>query len=262
MLSTEWLQYYREVSQTLLTVVDVETTGSLAHSSRVTEISVLQATLSAGIVHQTTTLVNPEVAIPPNIVRITGITQTMVDQAPPIAEAWPTFLPLLTEGTLTAHNLAFDYAFLQAECKRAGLTFYRPKHQQLCTVQLARLMLPDLPSRSLPDLVRHFQFAVGRSHRAEADTQACWLLARHLLTELLTEPDAVLLARFAKQRIPLKEAASLLGCSQKQARSQLETAGVPARAVGQGRNSTLIYRRGDVERVVAALQAESQPSLW
>lgn len=264
MRSTELLHYYRWVSQQQLTVVDVETTGSLAHNSRVMEISVLQATLKEGIQHQQTDLINPQTSIPPQITHITGISQDMVAPAPSAAEIFPGYLPLLRSGVLTAHNLEFDYSFLRMETTRLGMSLIRPTTEQLCTVQLARLMLADLPSRSLPNLVRHFRFQVDCSHRAEADTLACWLLAKRLLTEIANQPDAVLLDRFYQQWIPLKEAAKLLKCSTKVGRSRLESAGIGVRPVGQGRYSTLMYRRGEVEQLCLHEQAEEplQPSLF
>jgi DNA polymerase III subunit epsilon len=121
----------------------------------------------------------------------------------------------------------------------------------LCTVQLARLMLPDLPSRSLPDLVQHFQFQVGRSHRAEADTLACWLLAKRLLTEILSESDDILLAKFARQWMPIRIIAKLMGCSPSEGRSRLAAIGAESRRGGRNGNGKLMYRRGDVERVLA-----------
>ncbi|WP_228035346.1 3'-5' exonuclease [Oculatella sp. LEGE 06141] len=250
MLSTELLTYYRKLSQSLFTVVDVETTGRFADSDRVIEISVLQATLADGIALQRTDLINPQVAIPSNISRFTGIAQWMVDAAPTAADILPAYLPLLNTGVLTAHNVEFDDSFLQSEYQRLGTAFQRPVEQQLCTVQLSRLMLPDLPSRRLPYLVKHFQFDVGSSHRAGADTLACWLLTERLLTELLKEPDPVLLATFARQWMPLRVAATLLGCSSTEGRSRLEAAGVQSRHVGRGNRETWMYRRGDVERVV------------
>ena len=249
MLSKELLGYYRHVSQQMLTVVDVETTGRFANCDRMMEVSVLQATLTDGIQQQQTYLINPQIPIPDRIVRFTGITPAMVAMAPVAADVLPALLLPLSQGVLTAHNLEFDYSFLQTEFDRLGIAFSRPVDQQLCTVQLSRLMLPQLRSRSLPDLVQHFQFDVGRSHRAAADTLACWLLAKHLLTEILNEDDEVLLARFAYQRMPLKYAAELLGCSLAEAQEQLKAAQVPAKFVGWGKKGTWIYRRGDVERV-------------
>ena len=189
MLSTELLAYYRRISQGLLTVVDVETTGHRPPLSRVIEVSVLQATLAEGIQQQQTHLLNPQVKVPASITRFTGISQAMVDAAPISADVWHEYLPLLNTGILTAHNLAFDYGFLKSELNFVDVPFSRPEDEQLCTVILSRLMLPDLPSRSLPNLVEHFGFDVGRSHRAEADTLACWLLAERLLTEIQQESD-------------------------------------------------------------------------
>jgi DNA polymerase III subunit epsilon len=257
-LSTELLTHYRYLSQQCFTVVDVETTGRYAWDNRVMELSILQATLLGGIQAQQTDLINPLASIPLKIVRFTGITQSMVDAAPPATEILPNYLSRLSQGVLTAHNLEFDYSFLQAEYARLGTQFVRSEAEQLCTVKLARLMLPDLRSRSLPDLVHHFQFKVGKSHRAEADTHACWLLTERLLTEILNEPDSVLLARFARQWIPLKEAANLLDCSPVVARSKLEAAGLASRFVGRGRSGTWMYRRGAVEQVVHGL-AELNP---
>jgi DNA polymerase-3 subunit epsilon len=222
------------------------------------EISVLQATLQAGILHQQTHLINPGVPIPAKITEFTGITQAMVDRASEPEPIWQAILPLLNQGILTAHNLRFDYGFIQSECDRLDIVFSRPVTEQLCTVILSRLMLPNLPSRSLPNLVRHFGFDVGRSHRAEADTQACWLLAKRLLTEILNESDDVLLPRFAKQWLTLGDTAVLMRCTGKQARSRLHKAGIEPRLVGHHQNPT--YQRGDVERVFLEQKENSQLS--
>lgn len=259
MLSTELLAYYRNLSSALFTVVDVETTGRYAWENRIMELSVLQATLSDGIQQHQTDLINPQTRVPLRIAHFTGIKQPMVDAAPEGKEIFPKYLPLLSQGILTAHNLEFDYPFLQAEYARLGTEFTRPESDQLCTVQLSRLMLPDLPSRSLPNLVRHFEFEVGRSHRAEADTLACWLLVQMLFTELLEQPDRTLLERFSRQRIPLKVAAQLLGCSAVEAQAMLETAGVASKFVGRGRTGTWMYRRGEVEQVVQRLHDRIDP---
>jgi DNA polymerase III subunit epsilon len=249
-LSTELLTHYRNLSQQRFSVVDVETTGRYSWNSRVTEVSVLQATLADGVLTQQTDLVNSQTKIPAKIVQFTGISQSMVDAALPSEQVFPNYLPLLSQGVLTAHNLEFDYPFLQAEFARLGIKFDRPEAEQLCTVKLSRLMLPDLPSRSLPNLVQHFQFRVGKSHRAEADTLACWLLAERLFVELLNEDDQVLLTRFGKQWLPLREVAKMMSCSQVEARTQLDAAGITSRFVGKNRGGTWMYRRREVEQVL------------
>ncbi|MEO1146632.1 MAG: exonuclease domain-containing protein [Cyanobacteria bacterium J06638_22] len=253
MRSPDLLAHYRQLSQQPLTVVDLETTGSFPNTSRITEIAIVQGTLADGITHQQSCLVNPECPISEKIVQVTGITSAMVSQAAPAREVLPEFWSPLNSGVLTAHNLSFDYGFLVAEFHRMDWEFARSPMEQLCTVQLSRLLLADLPSRSLPALVRHFRFPVGRSHRADADALACWLLANHLLTELLNEPDAALLKQFARQWMPLKEAAQLLGTSITKGRSRLAEAGIAYREVGRGRSKTQMYRRGDIEQLIEQL---------
>jgi DNA polymerase III subunit epsilon len=184
MRSQNPLNFYHQISQETLTVVDVETTGLKAGPCRVIEVSILQGSLAKGIHWQETHLINPEMAVPAEITALTGITQKMVDAAPPAIAIWPQYQDVLQTGILTAHNLGFDYRFLQAEYARLGVPYHRPNGEQFCTVKLSRLLLADLPSRSLPHLVRHFGFEVGAAHRAAADTLACWMLAKHLLTQI------------------------------------------------------------------------------
>jgi DNA polymerase III subunit epsilon len=249
MLSTELLAFYRQAAEQNLTIVDLETTGFRPPQSRVTEIAVIQASLQGGIAHQQTTLINSHTQVPDKITEITGITQAMVDSAEPAQTVWPEYWPLLNQGILVAHNIEFDYGFIQAEYRLLDQEFRRPRPEKLCSVIFSRLMLPDLRSRSLPDLVQYFGFDVGRSHRAEADTLACWLLMEHLLTQVQNEDDAVLLKRFGQQWLPLREVAEILGCRQNEAQGKLNAAGVAPKVTG--RSGTLLYQRGAVEALLA-----------
>lgn len=260
LLSRELLAYYRHISQSPLTVVDVETTGALGHNARVIEVSILQATLANGIEHQETHLINPQVKIPGFITRITGITSEMVAPAPPPDAVWPQCLPLLSaDRTFTAHNLDFDYSFLRSEYKRLGVRFYKPPLQKLCTVILSRMLLADLPSRSLPNLIKHFGFNIGTSHRAEADTLACWLLAEKLLQQVCAEDDDTLLKRFGQQWIPLPEAAKILGIRPQEAQQHLETAEVESRF--SAKRKLPLYRRWGVEALYYAQRGQQMSLL-
>ncbi|MER3433295.1 MAG: 3'-5' exonuclease, partial [Leptolyngbya sp. ERB_1_1] len=242
-LSTDLLAFYRDICLRPLTVVDLETSGHKPPRSRAIEVSVLNASLKDGILNQETYLINPGVLLPPIITQITGITQEMVDEAPPPEEVWLKCLPLLEQGTLTAHNIGFDYPFIRSEYARLGVPFYRSKSEQFCTVKFARLMLSELPSRSLPDLVKHFQFPVGESHRAEADTMACWLLAEMLLKEIANEDDETVLAKIGQQLLSTSDAAKIIGGSQKTVRDRLNAAGVEP-YISQ-RTGTPFFRRVD-----------------
>jgi DNA polymerase-3 subunit epsilon len=247
MLTSQWIEHYHRLADQTFVVVDVETTGCDAKRDRVIEVSVLRATLSQGIEQQETTLIDPGIPVPGAIARFTGIDTTMLRGAPPPEQVWPRFRALLGEGVLVAHNLRFDLGFLQAEYQRLCQS-YQPQ-EKLCTVQLARQMLSELPSRSLPNLVQHFGFQVGRAHRAEADAQACWLLLERLLNDCLGQSEADLQTRLSQEWLSLTAIARMLNCSRQAAQKQLLAAGYqPVLSASLG---TPRYRRAWVEAVLA-----------
>ncbi|MGB3137008.1 MAG: 3'-5' exonuclease [Nodosilinea sp.] len=247
------LAYYRQLSQTVLTVVDVETTGSRPPEARVIEIAVVQGSLEQGITHEAAFLVNAHVRVPTTITRLTGITTAMVEQGTAADTVWQALRSHLDQGVLTGHNLAFDYNFIQAEYQRLGQGFKRPQAQQFCTVILSRLLLADLPSRSLPQLVKHFGFDVGRSHRAMADTKACWLLANLLLERLADTSDDALRQQFDNQWVPLREAAKVFGHPRIELQQRLDAQNCERRTSRRGNRH--MYRRRDLE----ALHRELHP---
>jgi DNA polymerase-3 subunit epsilon len=92
--------------------LDHETTGTSAARDRVIEIGLCQ--IEAGrLVGEWSTLVNPQVAIPPFIEHYTGISGAMVATAPTFAEVRAELQRRLAGKLLVAHNAGFDYGFLQ-----------------------------------------------------------------------------------------------------------------------------------------------------
>jgi DNA polymerase III subunit epsilon len=254
LLTDHLLAYYRQLPQAQLTVVDVETTGSRPHEARVIEIALVQGSLAEGITHEATYLVNANVRVPHNITRLTGITTAMVEQGTAADTVWQSLAQPLSQGVLTGHNLAFDYSFIQSEYGRIGHPFSRPDTQQFCTVILSRLLLADLPSRSLPQLVRHFGFDVGRSHRALADTKACWLLANLLLERLADTSDDDLRQQFEQQWVPIREAAKAFGHTRLELQQLLDSRGCDRRTSRRGNRH--MYRRGDLEALYRDLHPQ------
>ena len=151
-------------------VVDVETTGARASASdRVTEIAI--ATVRGGRVHDVyTTLVNPERLIPVHITGITGITWDMVKDQPCFRHIAEEVTSRLAGHVFTAHNASFDWRFVSEELRRgSGQTLAGPK---LCTVRLARVLLPNLARRSLDHLTNYFGIDISARHRAAGDAEA------------------------------------------------------------------------------------------
>lgn len=151
-------------------VVDVETTGGGVHNGhRITEIAIV--TVEGGqIIDDWTTLVNPGRSIQPVVTAITGITPEMVDAAPFFEHVAPDVSSRLEGRVFVAHNVSFDRGFVRNELIQAEGE--APSFPSLCTVQLARLLLPRLKRRNLDELARHLEVKIEGRHRAWGDARA------------------------------------------------------------------------------------------
>ena len=160
-------------------VVDVETTGGRADGGdRITEVAAV--VVRDGVVCEVfETLVNPERPIPPWITALTNISWSMVKDAPTFREVAPRLLGLLEGRIFVAHNATFDWNFICAEVRRA--TGERLDGERLCTVRLARRLLPQLRRRSLDWVCNHYGVENGSRHRAAGDAVA----TAHVLLRLL-----------------------------------------------------------------------------
>jgi DNA polymerase-3 subunit epsilon len=145
---------------------------------RITEVAALR--IAGGeIVERYVTLVNCGVRIPPFISSLTGISQAMVDNAPPAAEVVPELIEFIGADALAAHNASFDEKFLMAEGARLG---HACRHEGLvCSVKLSRRVLPGMSSYKLGELARALGIAFrGTAHRAEADAEVAARLLLHI----------------------------------------------------------------------------------
>ncbi|MCL4508901.1 MAG: exonuclease domain-containing protein [Chloroflexi bacterium] len=151
-------------------ILDVETTGlSPLHDSLI-EVCALRCGPS-GIVDTYSSLVNPQVGLPPEITRLTGITLDQVATAPRFAEIAPELFSFLGDAVLVAHNAVFDYGFLREEFRRIGISY---RATTLCVARLARRLLPLLPSAALDRVAAHLEISVAEKHRAAADAHTTY----------------------------------------------------------------------------------------
>ncbi len=151
-----------------LVVTDTETTGTSATHNRIIEIGAI-AIHPDGTRTSFSHLINPETAIPYRITRITGLTTGHVANKPRAADVLPDYLAFLGDGIFTAHNIGFDRAFINAELARAGLP--EMDHAGLCSLRLARRLLPGLRSKSLGNLAAFFKLDGQGRHRALRDAE-------------------------------------------------------------------------------------------
>lgn len=115
------------------------------------------------------------------MVNLTGISSKMLRDAPKFYEVAKRVVELTEGCVIVAHNAKFDYRILKLEFDRLGFKFER---KNLCTVELSKKLIPDLPSYSLGKLVRSLGIPISDRHRAAGDA-----LATTKLFELLMNKD-------------------------------------------------------------------------
>ncbi|MDG3582203.1 exonuclease domain-containing protein [Galbibacter pacificus] len=160
-------------------ILDIETTGGKYNEEGITEIAIYRFD-GHTITDQFISLVNPEKEIQPFVVKLTGINNAMLQTAPKFFEIAKRVVEITENCTLVAHNAQFDYRILQTEFKRLGYDYQR---KSVCTVELAKELIPEQPSYSLGKLVRSLGIPVSDRHRANGDAQATVKLFKMLLTK-------------------------------------------------------------------------------
>jgi DNA polymerase-3 subunit epsilon len=165
-------------------VVDVETTGGGTYAGdRITEIAAI-VVKDGKVTGEYETLVNPQRPIPPMVTRLTNITWDMVRNAPTFRDIAQDVADVLRGHVFVAHNAGFDWRFVSNELTRA--TGGRLDGRRLCTVKLARRVLPQLPRRSLDYLARYYGVENTARHRAGGDARATAQVLIRMLRELET----------------------------------------------------------------------------
>jgi len=160
-------------------VLDLETTGGSAADCEITEIGAVK--FKGGDLEGTfQTLVDPGAPIPPSITILTGITESMVYDAPEISSVLPTFLEFIGDAVIVGHNVRFDMSFLNAAALRYG--YGRLPNKTVDTAALARrLVRPEVRNLKLQTLAAHFRSPTKPNHRAFEDAKA----TAHVLHALL-----------------------------------------------------------------------------
>jgi DNA polymerase III subunit epsilon len=156
------------LDQARFVVVDLETTGGRAAPGSIIEIGAYRME-GRRIAESFQSLVRPRMRIPRFIVGLTSITDEMVAGAPPIEEVLPAFREFLGDAVMVAHNAQFDRSFLDFEFRRLfGIGITNPV---LCTVRMARRLLPSVKRRRLDLLAEHFGLSTEGRHRGLGDAR-------------------------------------------------------------------------------------------
>jgi DNA polymerase III subunit epsilon len=158
-----------------LVVLDFETTGLEADAGdRITEVGLVRIA-DGEITARFQSLVNCERRVPDYITAYTGITQRMVDGAPPLAQVMREIAAFIGETPVVAHNATFDQRFFVRECRRQRIGLVIEPF--ICSLRLARRVYPHLDNHSLGGLAHSLKLRnCGAAHRAAADAEMTALL--------------------------------------------------------------------------------------
>jgi DNA polymerase III subunit epsilon len=187
--------------------VDIETTGMRSGFDRIIEIGILR--VEDNILTKTYhTLLNPQTHISPFIETLTGITPSILENAPTFEQVKDEIYEILQDCTFVAHNVRFDYGFLKNEFRRFETTF-SPK--QLCTVKLSKALFPTFRKHNLDSLMERFSINCDNRHRAFDDAKVLWEFYQKVLTLFPQDKIEEALKRIMKRpSIPLNISTSIL----------------------------------------------------
>ena len=146
-------------------ILDVETTGGKFNQEKITEISIFIYD-GIKIIDKFETLVNPEKDIQPFVQRLTGINSELVKDAPKFIEVSENIFEITKDKIIVAHNVDFDYRIIKNEFQNINIKYQR---DSLCTVDLSKLIFPNLKSYKLTNLLSNFGIVNENPHRANSD---------------------------------------------------------------------------------------------
>ena len=171
-------------------VFDIETTGFSPVNNRIIEIGAVKV-CGGQVTERFSTFVNPQVPIPFEIEKLTGIRDDMVTDAPLIAEVLPRFLEFCRGAILVAHNAGFDMSFMLENARRQELPM---EHTYVDTVGIARVLLPNQAKHTLDAVAKTLNISLENHHRAVDDAECtAWIFVK--LIQMLEEKDIHTLAQ-------------------------------------------------------------------
>ncbi|WP_438446931.1 PolC-type DNA polymerase III [Gorillibacterium sp. sgz5001074] len=161
-------------------VFDIETTGLSIINNKIIELAGVKMR-DEKVIDRFSTFINPHERIPYNIQQLTSITDEMVQDAPELSEMLPKFVEFVGDAVLVAHNARFDMGFIQENLKRLGLPVF--PNPALDTLEMARLLLPNMKNHRLNTLSDRFKVSLENHHRAVDDAEALGYVLYHLIKE-------------------------------------------------------------------------------
>jgi DNA polymerase III subunit epsilon len=188
-----------------LVVLDFETTGlNPEDGDRITEVGAVRIQRGQ-ITDRYESLVNCGARVSRFITQYTGITQRMVDTAPPVDAVMRELLGFIDSSHVVAHNASFDQRFFESECDHTGLRGNADLF--ICSMRLAKRLYPEISTHRLQHLAVELGIPYSSpAHRAAADASVTAKLVIRICNDLKARHrrlslDAALLREITRMRI-------------------------------------------------------------
>ena len=161
-------------------VFDIETTGLTPSSNEIIEIGAVKLK-DFEIIEEFSTFINPNRVIPAEIVKLTGIDNSMVVDAPKPKEALGKFREFIGDAVLVAHNAAFDMGFIRVHFDKYLNVI--PNNAIFDTLLFARSMMPNLKNHKLNTVCSCLGVNLENHHRALDDAKAAAGILKALIDQ-------------------------------------------------------------------------------
>ena len=172
----------RDLETDTYVVFDVETTGLSAVYDKIIELAAVKVK-DGEIIDRFERFANPHQPLSQTTIDLTGITDDMVKDAPEIEDVLRDFHEWMADDILVAHNASFDMGFLNAGFQRIDMG--KAKNPVIDTLELARLLVPELKNHRLNTLCKKFDIELTQHHRAIYDAEATGYLLWKLLKKAI-----------------------------------------------------------------------------
>ena len=173
MLTKKFLLNLEDNIDKTFCVTDIETTGQKPEDSEIIEIATVKVT-GGKIQESFCSYIKPTSQIPSYITQMTGIRDDDVKDAPALKQVLKDWLEFIKDSHyFCAHNVMFDYDFIYKYLQSSNISLKDLSDLKFfCTVKATRLLFPELESRKLGDLIKHFNLVTEKRHRALDDAMA------------------------------------------------------------------------------------------
>jgi DNA polymerase-3 subunit epsilon/ATP-dependent DNA helicase DinG len=167
-----------------MVAIDIETTGLDPQKDAIIEIAAVRFS-GHRVEAEWSNLINPNRPIPPLITQLTGISNEMVRNAPPIRAVLQELADFVGNDPVVGHNVQFDVGFLK---KQNILRL----NQTVDTYELAAIALPGNSRYNLGTLGKTLGIMIPNSHRALDDAKLCHAVLVALYDKVLELPIELL----------------------------------------------------------------------